>query len=437
MIDSSRETPEDSSYRAKCRDFRNRTKMHQPIKVAHLSDIPSGGAAVAANRLARALTEHDELQVERWIFGRSKVAGLPIKQVALEKDRPKTFFERVLRIFSRTAAKHLQKRRQREALVTALAEFRPHILHLHNLHASALRHEDLAMIPPDVRLVWTMHDCWPLVPWAYRWKNESGNYEIQGAELRPQNEALAARRRLFAARKDALFVSPSHWLADEVKRNLGDRLRLEVIPNGVPTDIFAPTDKAKAKSDLGLNPSKTWIGLSAASFDCRKGADILMEALRLIQRNDLGILMWGNSRGIVAPENVSLFAAGYEADERRQALLYSACDLFVCPSRIDNFPNTVLESMACGTPVVGSSVGGIPEMVHPGETGWLYEPNTAEACAGSLRESLQSQATWTAYGQRCRETVEAQFTPGQQAARYASLYLEMLGLDPGTSKTSP
>jgi glycosyltransferase involved in cell wall biosynthesis len=411
--------------------------MKRSPKVVHLSDTPSGGAAVAANRLARALSGEKELEVERWFFGKSQVDGLNTRQVALEKNRSKSLFERVVRVFSPAAARSLQRRRQGNALLAAITASQPDILHLHNLHACALRHEDLEMIPSNVRLIWTMHDCWPFAPWAYRWQAENGADEMQGAGRSPESEAAAARTRFFRRRADTILVSPSRWLALQAENMGSADIRVEVIPNGVPTDVFSPMPKTEAKAVLGLDPSMIWLGLSAASFDRRKGADILTDALEILGRPDLGIVLWGNSNGMDIPDSVRTFSAGYVGEENRQALLYSACDLFVCPSRIDNLPNTVLESMACGTPVIAGHVGGIPEMVHPGQTGWLYTHGTAEACAGAVEKACQAREDWPLYGRRCRDAVEAGFSLNRPAARYKQLYLEMTGPDPRPSITRP
>jgi glycosyltransferase involved in cell wall biosynthesis len=395
------------------------------LKVAHLSDMPFGGAAVAARRLVQALADTDEIHVEHWVFGRDESPRPHPSYVALEKDCPKTALERVVRVFSRTGAKSLQRQRQRKALFSAIATRKPDILHLHNVHASALQHEDLTLIPSHIHLIWTMHDCWPFAPWAYRWKNEEGTNEIQGSEQRPEAKAAAARRSLFARRQDAILVSPSRWLSLQAESMDVSSARIKVIPNGVPTDIFAPTPKPQAKATLGLDSSRIWIGLSAASFDHRKGADILMDALRILRRADFGIVLWGSNHDGRVPDFVEVFSAGHVQDEHRQALLYSACDLFVCPSRIDNLPNTVLESMACETPVLASDVGGIPEMVHPGQTGWLYAPNTPQACAEAVQRAWQARGDWAVYGDRCRDAVKAKFSLGRQAASYSGLYLEV------------
>lgn len=411
--------------------------MHRKIKVAHVCDSTSGGAAVAASRLVQALEREKELQVERWFFGKTEDVNLAARQIALEKKYSKSFFERVARVFSRTAAKSLQRRRERKALLAAIAEHQPDILHLHNLHARALLHYDLELIPQHIPLVWTMHDCWPFAPWAYRWKTENGTYETQGAELRPEAQGAASRAQFFGRRQNIILVSPSRWLALQAEKSSCIDIRIEVIPNGVPHDVFAPLSKPDAKAALGLDPSKIWLGLSAASFDLRKGSDILMDAMAIMRRSDFGIVLWGSSKNMRVPDCVEIFSAGYVREESRQALLYSACDLFVCPSRIDNLPNTVLESMACGTPVIASDVGGIPEMVRPGQTGWLYTPNTAAECARAFQEANHDREDWPVFGKRCRDTVEAEFSLDQQAASYLELYLEMSSPDSRKSITLP
>jgi glycosyltransferase involved in cell wall biosynthesis len=148
-------------------------------------------------------------------------------------------------------------------------------------------------------------------------------------------------------------------------------------------------------------------------------------------------VLWGSNHDGRVPDFAEFFSAGYVQDEYHQALLYSACDLFVCPSRIDNLPNTVLESLACETPVLASDVGGIPEMVSTGETGWLYTPTTAGACANAVQEACQSRDEWSAYGKRCRELAETKFSLRRQASRYLGLYLELADLDQTSSTRRP
>jgi len=107
--------------------------------------------------------------------------------------------------------------------------------------------------------------------------------------------------------------------------------------------------------------------------------------------------------------------------------LYAACDLFVCPSRSDNLPNTVLESLACGVPVIGSTTGGIPDMARPGQTGWLFQSGGVDDCAEAILAAIAERANWPAYKARCREVAEREYSPRCQADAYTALFAELIG----------
>lgn len=393
--------------------------MPRKIKIAHLSDMPTGGAAVAANRLVRGLASSNEVSVERWVFGKSEVADLPVEQLALERGYPKTCLERSVRVFSRQGAKVLQRIRQRKALHHAVATRKPDVLHLHNLHASALCHSDLLTIPRNVRIVWTMHDEWPVAPWAYHWLEPDGQECFQGKES-PGGQHH--RTHFFRERPDVVLVSPSQWLAGQARKHCGNEIRIEVIQNGIDTKTFVPQPKEEAKARLGLDPDRTWLGLAAASFDQRKGTDVLSRALAKRLPQPLGLGIWGPRDQSTWPEEVMVKQFGFVGSDQTLAGLYSSVDLFVCPSRIDNLPNTILESMACGTPVVGSNVGGIPDMVHSGRTGWLYDDNNPQACANALQVALLSKEQWSRYAENCRALIAADFSIEKQTASHLELY---------------
>lgn len=393
--------------------------MHRKIKVAHLSDTPNGGAAVAANRLVQGLALSGEVCVERWVFGKTEVSDLPVEQLALEKDRPKNSLERLVRVFSRHGAKALQRVRQRNALMQAVGARAPDILHLHNLHASALRHKDLLALPRSVRIVWTMHDEWPAAPWAYHWQERDGQECFQGKE---SSTGQLDRNQFFRERSDVVLVSPSRWLGEQARAHCGTNIQIQFIPYGLDAKTFTPQSKAASKESLGLDTDCTWLGLAAASFDRRKGADVLREAVAQIKNHPLGLAIWGPTDQSIWPNDILVKQFGFVGGDEMLASLYSAVDLFVCPSRIDNLPNTILESMACGTPVVGSNTGGIPEMVRPGETGWLYDKNNPQSCATVLQDALQSKEQRTRYAVNSRELIAEDFSLERQAASYIALY---------------
>ncbi len=388
--------------------------------VVHLSDEAQGGAAIAGNRIALGLAQAG-LSVERWFCCPEIFPGLEIPQVALEPNRKRPWYERVLRNFSRPAAARLRRRRHEGSLKELVRSRNPLLLHLHNLHASGLTHSGLLSLPADLPLVWTLHDCWPFKPHPYQ---TQGNPADKTAAL--DTAAAAERARFFSARPKAVLVAPSNWIAGQARAVVPADLRVEIIPYGVPAAVFRPLLKSQVRRELGLPEDHVLAGFAAVRDDPRKGADIFESALAQLPAPGVSAVTWGDSqpRG----SRPGWHAFGVVADEARLAKLYSACDIFVCPSRMDNLPNTVLESLACGTPVVGSNTGGIPEMVRPGETGWLFETGDVQSCRAALSTALKAKNDWPAYRERCRTAATSRFSMEAQGRAYLGVYESLLGL---------
>src|SRR5207302_691948 len=97
-------------------------------------------------------------------------------------------------------------------------------------------------------------------------------------------------------------------------------------------------------------------------------------------------------------------------------------DLLVHPAPVDNLPNVVMEAIACGTPVVGYPIGGVPDMACPGKTGWLASDVSASALADALDGALADLARGRDYRDTCRAVAEDEFDVTLQAERYARLF---------------
>jgi glycosyltransferase involved in cell wall biosynthesis len=107
-------------------------------------------------------------------------------------------------------------------------------------------------------------------------------------------------------------------------------------------------------------------------------------------------------------------------------MVYSAADLFITPSLQDNFPNVALESISCGTPVVGFEVGGIPEIVRNNQTGAVVPVGDVAALGQAVERLLGDDAARQELSRRCREVALREFSHLLQAERYLKLYREML-----------
>ena len=220
------------------------------------------------------------------------------------------------------------------------------------------------------------------------------------------------------------IVALNSWMATRVERSpLLGKFPLTIIPNGIDTDLFTPQPKAAARRLLGL-PQDTFLVLFVAySVNVRrKGLDLLAQALmeRAVSSN-LHLVSIGSGTPSMNGQ-IPHRHLGKIDDDRMLARVYSAADVFVCPSREDNLPNTVLEAMACGTPVVAFDAGGIPDMVRPEVTGLLVPTGDAEALGAAIVNLLRDPARRAVIGANCRRIALEEYSLGVQARRYAELY---------------
>jgi glycosyltransferase involved in cell wall biosynthesis len=202
---------------------------------------------------------------------------------------------------------------------------------------------------------------------------------------------------------------------------------VSVIPYGLDTSVFAPRDKKAARSVLGIPQDARVVLFVSSSFENpRKGMQLLTKALAAFEaRNDLVLISLGEAQSFKLPGNMQHLPLQQITDDRFMSLVYSAADIFVQPSLQDNLPNTVMESLACGTPVVGCSIGGIPDMVQPGQTGLLVEPN-AEALHAGITELLENPGRLEIMAGKAREIALARYSIEIQARRYYGLYQNIL-----------
>jgi len=225
---------------------------------------------------------------------------------------------------------------------------------------------------------------------------------------------------------DITVVTPSRWLSLCASRSTIFRdCRVVCIPYGLPTQVFRPHDRREIREVMGISPDAKVILFGAENLgNNRKGFEYLLEALRRYRTQgdrEIVLVTFGDlDPSITIDSPYPVIPCGSIGDEQNLAYIYSMADLMVIPSLEDNLPNTVLEAMACGTPVVGFAIGGIPDMVEHKRTGYL-------AAAGSVDE-LVAGIDWGLFNSHgsdlsnnCRRKVEALYSLATQAARYQIL----------------
>ena len=291
-------------------------------------------------------------------------------------------------------------------------------------------------LPEGVPLVWRLADMGPLTGGCHydggcgKFRNVCGACPVLGSTVDDDLSRQSWRRRhaaLAHVPTDGMtLVGTSRWISAESRRSsLLSRFPVRTIPNGLDTDAFAPRDKRFARDTLGVPADARVVLFVAEATDIkRKGFVYLADALaRLATVPDLFLLSVGE-RAPHLPDLPALprLHLGRINYDRMLSVAYSAADVFVIPSLQESFGQTVTESMACGTPVVGFDAGGIPDMVRPGVTGELAPVGDAAALAAAITRVLADPAAAGRVGQHCRQVAVDEYNLPLQATRYLDLY---------------
>jgi len=237
-------------------------------------------------------------------------------------------------------------------------------------------------------VVWTLHDSWAYTGGCHVPSGCRGFTQNCGSCPQLEKNSPGDISNKIWKKKAAVypavpfnFVAPSHWIANEAKASsLLNGFPVSVIPNGLDTSVFAPLGKLEAREALNLPRDKTIIlfGSMYADIDRNKGMDLLIESLNILASNDASFAK-RNLLVVTGTDNESLpemfpvpaVSLGMIKDEHKLALIYSAADLTVVPSRSESFGQVASESLSCGTPVVAFNTTGLKDIVDHLETGYL------------------------------------------------------------------
>lgn len=311
------------------------------------------------------------------------------------------------------------------------------ILHLHWVGEGFLSPWAIAGLQGPV--VWTMHDTWPFTGGCHFFASGCERYRKHCGrcpELCSKRNADLSYfhwqiKRRAIVKLQPVFVSPSADYMDKARSSgMLQGCRIEHIPNCIDTKEFRPIDRQWARELLAL-PSHARIllfGAMGASSDRNKGFDLLCKSLQMLdsaQFPDTLLLVFGAS-GSEAHLPFPVHFLGRLHDSVTLALAYSAADVFVCPSRQENLPNTIMESLACGTPVAAFSVGGIPDMVEHKVNGYLAPPQDTESLAQGIAYLLKDDERRARMGEAARRVVEERYAAPVVAAQYKKLYADVL-----------
>jgi glycosyltransferase involved in cell wall biosynthesis len=402
-----------------------------------LSDAETkGGAGIAATRLAEAL--------HRLGHRVTRIVHLASRQdhswstLSLDSDSPLRRMTRVMLPSQLRKASEMQSAQRR--LDEVLDILSPDVVNVHNLHGYGAARKagwspDLVEICANhAPTVWTLHDMWSFTgrcAYSYDCRKFLTGCDAtcptptEHPALAPKKIARAweSRRQLLSAQHHLVAVAPSRWMAHEAQAGLWASHRVEVIPYGLPLNIYRPLDRVSAREALGIRARGPALLLAADNLtERRKGMSVLLEALQFVSHRPLTLLIMGTGSLTHDKKEIFHFHLGYLQDEHHKVLAYSAADILVHPAPVDNLPLVVMESIACGTPVVAFTIGGLPDLVRPGQTGWIADVVSSQTLASKIQQAINDLDHGMDLRPTCRQIAENEFDADLQAQRYLQLY---------------
>lgn len=267
-----------------------------------------------------------------------------------------------------------------------------------------------------------------------RWKTGCGNcpYPNTPPRITIDNSRLAWKLKNQAfSRANLVVVAPSIWLVDLAKQSMLNRFSINHIPHGVDTEIYRPHEPELCRSVLNIPKGKKVLMFMATNLGNRlKGGDLFVKALQglpeSLKAETVILLLGGRGESLASSLGIRTIYLGYVGSDRLKAICFSAADCFVSPTRAESFSLVVLESLACGTPVVSQRVGGVPDIARHKVTGLLANPEDVEGFRDCIMEILENEALRREMRQHCRRIALEEYSIRLQAQRYIRLYQELL-----------
>lgn len=238
-------------------------------------------------------------------------------------------------------------------------------------------------------LVWTLHDMNPFMGgFHYKEGYNSATDDIKSME----NRLTTLKAEILQINPFIHIVCPSRWICNLSQNSAAFVGKPHhIIPNTIDTNTYVPLDKSNARCELRIPNNLTLLLFSAASIsNKRKGFDLLLEAFSVLPehtKRNLGLCIVGSKHPTI-DINIKTYFLGKISDEHCLSKAYSAADAFIITSREDNLPNVIIESLICGTPVIGTPVGGIPEMIQSQRNGILSRSTSPEDIAAAIESFI-------------------------------------------------
>jgi len=418
------------------------------VTLINTSDA-GGGAPAACMRLLKALEQKQvdvQMLVEEKKTAETRVTSVGASFFGKIRDGFNFFFERLPFIWFNARSREVRFAFSPANVGTDVSTHavvaNADVLHLHWINSGFLSINDIErLLQTGKPIVWTLHDMWTFTGGCHyagdcdHFTTECGNCWM----LRdPGDDDLShsgwlKKAEMYKAAKNVFFVTCSNWLAGVAKTSsLLKDFRIEAIPNPIDTALFSPGDKVKAREKWNIDSNQKIILFGAANIlDRRKGITHLIGSLNELKEkypdlSDVAIVIFGKNKSFdTSALPFKVYEMSIISSQQDMALLYNLADVYVTPAIEDNLPNTVMEALACGTPVVAFNTGGIPDMVDHLQNGYLAEFKYTGDFAAGIHYVLTSDKK-NELSANARKKVLDNFTNDIVAEKYIAVYQSIL-----------
>ncbi|MEF3279759.1 MAG: glycosyltransferase family 4 protein [Elusimicrobiota bacterium] len=409
------------------------------ILILNASDV-YGGAAIAAYRLHRSLIEEgaDSLMLVQNKYSDDSTVMGPLTNLDKVIARARYFFDQfpVKKYKNRTKTLFSPSWFPFNSILKKINQIKPDIVHLHWICDGMLRIEDILKINQPI--VWSLHDMWPFTGGCHynegceRYNEKCGKCKVLGSNIEKDlsRRVWLRKEKVFSQKNNLYIVSLSNWLRTLAEKSyLFSGRKHIVIHNPIDTNLFKPFDKKRSRElwNLPENKSILLFGAMSATTDPRKGFKELIEALyKLPDKEKVEVVIFGNEtlKGNLG-FGIKTHCLGRLSDNVSLRTIYSACDVVVVPSLQENLSNTIMESLACGTPVVAFDVGGNRDMIDHKENGYLAVPFDTTDLKNGIEWVLNSQ-NYEEISRKARDKIVNEFNSKIIVKKYIELYKEIL-----------
>ena len=414
------------------------------MRVLHINTFDiAGGAARAVNWLHTGLLEQniDSSMLVQQASGKKK--SIHAKQGRLElalKDIRWILDYLPLMLYRHRTTTHWSTGWFPNRIHKTVQAIDPDIIHLHWVCRGFLSIREIEKLCRLKRpILWTLHDSWPFTGGCHvpssclKYTTGCGACpQLHSKTVRDLSRFTFNQKNRRWNRHEMTIVTPSNWLADCARNSalFADK-RIEVIPNGIDTAIYTYTSKETAREALHLpqnRKKKILCGAVNAHGDPNKGFNLLYQAIDQLGqsgwKDKIELIIFGESESMADHSlPVATHFLGHLHDDVTLRLAYSAADVFVIPSLQENLPNSILESLACGTPVVAFDACGIPDIIKHEHNGYLAKPFEVEDLAQGIVQVLNREL---------QGTLDNRFTQASCAKQYTALYKNLLNVAPSS-----